>query len=218
MMRILRALVNKARNDYKELVPVLRKDLFSNVEMKNLSNDTHKRSVPLGVVRKIVNYQPVNRNEQIGKSYFLFSLLMCGINFKDINDWAFDHSSDDKILTFSRQKVLKERGYAPMLELKLFPDITKSLMAVYWGHSDTGRINRGLELIKQKIGYSGTLTFYCARHTFASIVFNELHISEELIQICLGHRSLKGSTDFYVKPNYEKIWEIQQNLYDLLMS
>ncbi|WP_394366876.1 integrase [Parabacteroides distasonis] len=55
---------------------------------------------------------------------------------------------------------------------------------------------------------------YTARHTWATIAYNDLRISKDDIAFCLIHASNHKITEFYIKPDYMKVDEINRKVID----
>lgn len=87
----------------------------------------------------------------------------------------------------------------------------------YAGSSNFNRaLNYGLKEIGEAVGIS-SLTMYCARHSFGSIVRNECRFSKDDVGFALNHIDHKTkTTDIYIKPDWKIIDDVQCKVMSLL--
>ena len=78
-------------------------------------------------------------------------------------------------------------------------------------------LNSGLKRIAKAIGYEENLTFYAARHSFATIARNDCRIEKSTVAECLNH-SQNTITDFYLVKDYTRIWDAQKIVYDYVLG
>ena len=79
-------------------------------------------------------------------------------------------------------------------------------------------LNRGLKEVGDLIDEEG-LTFYAARHTMATIAFNETDIDKMTIHDMLNHQlPVYKITDIYIKKDFKKINEANFKLIDYVFN
>ena len=79
-------------------------------------------------------------------------------------------------------------------------------------------LNRGMKEVGKEIDEEG-LTFYAARHTMATIAFNETDIDKMTIHDMLNHQlPVYKITDIYIKKDFRKINEANFKLIDFVFN
>lgn len=81
----------------------------------------------------------------------------------------------------------------------------------------TQHINAGLKRLIPEPPFN-KLSTYWARHSWATIAFNELGASVETISTALGHRHGSRITAIYINPDTRKVDELNRQLLDLLFK
>lgn len=175
---------------------------------------TAKRSLKIEDIRKIRDYQPVNRSEMIGKNMFMIMFMMCGINAVDLKNNLYQ---SDGRLNYNRSKVesrRKDRGFISVAipkEAKPYVDWYLSIKD-NWSNSKNLilAINKGLKSIAINIGIDQGISTYYARHSFATIARNDCKKHKEDVSIALNHTDRDTSTtDIYIAPDWSIIDEVQ---------
>ncbi len=175
---------------------------------------TAKRSLKIEDIRKIRDYQPVNRSEMIGKNMFMIIFMMCGINAVDLKNNLYQSEGR---LNYNRSKVegrRKDRGFISVAipkEAKPYVDWYLSIKG-NWSNSKNLilAINKGLKSIAKNIGIDEGISTYYARHSFATIARNDCKKHKEDVSIALNHTDRDTSTtDIYIAPDWSIIDEVQ---------
>ncbi|MDM1294329.1 phage integrase SAM-like domain-containing protein [Sphingobacterium sp. N143] len=175
---------------------------------------TAKRSLKIEDIRKIRDYQPLNRSEMIGKNMFMIIFMMCGINAVDLKNNLYQ---SDGRLNYNRSKVesrRKDRGFISVAipkEAKPYVDWYLSIKD-NWSNSKNLilAINKGLKSIAKNIGIDEGISTYYARHSFATIARNDCKKHKEDVSIALNHTDRDTSTtDIYIAPDWSIIDEVQ---------
>jgi len=165
---------------------------------------TAKRAVSLDTVRSLKALNLIDRPvDAFARDIFLFSLYMCGMAPVDI---AYLQKKDLKngFVCYHRRKtsqLLKVRWTAEMNvivsrhgnseSLYMLPLIKSAGTEARRQYlSATHLINRHLKKLGKEIGLTEPLTLYVARHTWASIAFNN-NVPVSVISQGLGHDSEK---------------------------
>jgi integrase len=154
---------------------------------------------------------------QDSQNYFALSYLGGGVNFKDMALWRWDKNVNNDRIVFTRSKterkdnqqpqsialsgriaeILAEYHYTPGYVLPVIFSTNQRTM----GHQIKGalkRINKDLKEIAKIAGVPNPdqITFYVARHTFATVLKTSGH-SVEMIKELLGHEDIK-TTQIYL--------------------
>ncbi len=175
---------------------------------------TAKRSLKIEDIRKIRDYQPVNRSEMIGKNMFMIIFMMCGINAVDLKNNLYQSEGR---LNYNRSKVegrRKDKGFISVAipkEAKPYVDWYLSIKD-NWSNSKNLilAINKGLKSIAKNIGIDEGISTYYARHSFATIARNDCKKHKEDVSIALNHTDRDTSTtDIYIAPDWSIIDEVQ---------
>lgn len=203
-MRILRAVFNRAVA--QQLTTDRR--LFSHV-YTGLARTT-KRALSLEQMRLITTLKPDSPQQQLARDMFLFSFYTRGMAFVDIAYLRRQNLSGG-MLVYKRHKtgqlitIRWERFMQEIVDRYAMPDSPYLLPLIgksngkersQYRHQQW-RINRDLKQIGQKAGLQQPLTFYCARHSWASIA-REMNIPIEVISQGMGHQS-ERTTTIYLK-------------------
>jgi integrase len=76
-------------------------------------------------------------------------------------------------------------------------------------------VNEHLKVIGEKLKIEG-LTFYAARHSWATIARNNCGVSMDDVAMCLNHKSGYNTTDQYVKKDWSIIDNANRKVIDYL--
>ena len=82
-------------------------------------------------------------------------------------------------------------------------------------HNYVKHIDAGLKRIIASEPYN-RLTTYWARHTWATLAYNELGASIDLISAALGHQYGSRVTAVYINPDLKRVDELNRQLLDLI--
>lgn len=223
----IKSIINKMKREFSDVTGTsqIANNVFSLFTLKQPAPSRHDRAVPVGVVKTIIRYSPKGKKQELAKDLFLLSLLTCGTNLCDF--WAMSPACfEGEALTYSRSKTADKRNDNARISLYVSPFVLdiirkygdqtgKRLFDLYNMYRTLNNLQHamssGLQEIKEAIGYDGTLTYYCARHTFATIAANELGVPVSVVSKCLNHAQ-KTVTSFYIKPDFKDVWEVQKGV------
>lgn len=218
-MRYLRTIFNEATDE--KLVNI---DLYpfgrNKYQIPQPSNN--KRALGNDDLVKIFQYQPEqNTWEEYAKDIWTLSLLCQGMNMKDISNLRYKNIQDDKII-FIREKT-KRTKKSNLMPIVVYINETVREIIQKWGNemtspnqfvfpicSDDDTATRNLKKIQQqikvinkhirhiatKLEIKQDVTFYAARHSFATTLKRQGRSIEE-IQEFLGHTD-KKTTERYL--------------------
>ena len=210
--RTLRALYNKAiKEKYVKEINYP----FSDFKISKFNTQTEKRAINWTDMQKIIDLDiPKESDLYDTQQIFIFSYFAWGINFTDIAtlEWS-DLKSN--VLKYTRSK--NGRSYTIPLIVEamnildnyrqyrsddyIFPILYKKRhKTATSSHNRIKKINRevndNLKKIGSLIGIDGDITFYVARHTFATVL-KKKGLPTPVIQEMMGHDSEK-TTQIYL--------------------
>lgn len=208
-LKQLRAIYNKAVDDgivHSSLNP------FQKIKLK--SSKTPKRAVSKREIDRIIalNLAGKHRHLTLARDLFMFSLYTRGMAFVDMCYLKRDNIRDNAI-------VYKRRKTGQWLQIKIEPPL-KALLNKY---ADTDspyllpmlrkddsykgyryiqrRLNKRMRQIGDMLGFDFPLTFYVARHTWATLAHDK-GIPLPVISESMGHTSEKTTRIYLAELNH----------------
>lgn len=195
---------------------------------------TEHRTLTTEQIRRMADIQG-DRYENYVRDVFLLSFCLIGINMIDIYNLKKD-ALDGDFLTYCRIKTKDRRQDRAKITIRVEPE-AKRLMSVCldsdsdylfffrrrYASEKTMQIVHN-EIIKRLRNYDPTLpaglTYYYARHTWATIAYNECGIDMQTIHEALNHASDASMkiTDVYVKKDFTRIWEANRKVLDYVFG
>lgn len=192
--------------------------------------DTEKRALTADQIRKImvIPDEPVLIRQNLARDIYMLSFYLVGMNSID-----FYHCTDldDGIITYMRRKTTGRRSDNALMRMRIEPE-AKALMEKYRdpsGHrifdfykryADASIFNNALNIGLKKIGEyikEPGLTFYSARHSWATIAVNDCDVDRYKVHEALNHVDEKMKvTDIYVKKDFSRIWRINRQVLEFL--
>lgn len=231
-LRIIRALINKAMYKYNtEEDEYIKNRVFKFIKIQS-PKPKQKRAIPVDVIRQIFNYHSeTDKRGQLARDLFIASFFLCGMNAIDFYNMEKNSYYDQK-LCYQRSKT-KDKRFDNAEIMVWIPDLVVPILQKYLdnkskylfvfrsenSHPQTfsSILNSGLKRIAKAIGYEENLTFYAARHSFATIARNDCRIEKSTVAECLNH-SQNTITDFYLVKDYTRIWDAQKIVYDYVLG
>jgi len=223
-LRIIKALINKAMYFYNtEEDEFINNRVFKFIKVQP-PRPKQKRAVPVDVIRKIYQYHSdTDKRGQLARDLFIASFVLCGMNAIDFYEIDRNAYHDQK-LCYQRSKT-KEKRFDNAEIVVCMPDLVVPILDKYlavdssylyrfheeYSHPQTfsSTLNCGLKRVAKAIGYDQNLTFYAARHSFATIARNDCRIDKTTVAECLNH-SQNTITDFYLARDYTRVWDAQK--------
>lgn len=179
-----------------------------------------KKAVDASIIRKVADYDPStkrwSKKLQCVKDMFLLSFCLAGMNPIDMftcdtyqngridycrtktrnkkKDSAFISVPIPKEIKAIFNKYRDNEGKRVFCFYKLFPDIIDMRCSIAYC----------MKVICTELEIE-PMTFYAARHSFATIARNECNVSMDDIALCLTHVSGHSITDTYVKPDFSRV-------------
>lgn len=200
----LRAIYNKAVEE-RIVAPVVHP--FSGVEIKK--EVTHKRAISRAEIEKVADANLGGRDEAtfLARDLFMFSLYTRGMAFVDMCHLVKDDLKGD-ILSYRRQKtgqLLEIRVEAPLGKLlrkyadENSPYLLPMLRPDESYHAFTciqRKLNKRMRKIGELLEFDFPLTFYVARHSWATLAQDE-GVPISIISAGMGHTS-ESTTHIYL--------------------
>lgn len=167
----------------------------------------------------------------LAKDVFMLSFFLVGMNSADL--FSCSQYRNGRII-YERQKTRNRRSDKALMSVKV-PDAAMSIFDKYRdrdkkgsGHvfrfwrmySDKGTfnaaINKGLKVVGERIGEPG-LTFYAARHSWATIAVNDCGIDKWTVHLALNHVDpATAVTDIYIKKSWKPVDEANERVIETL--
>lgn len=192
---------------------------------------TKKRSLTVEQIRSIKLYRvPDNMTGVIlARDVFIMSFLMAGMNTVDM--YYLGVPVGDR-LEYERRKTRTRRADKAFISINIEPELLPymerykdmvgdrafNFFMRYSSHKQfVHKVNKHLKVIGEDLGIKD-LTFYAARHSWATIARNECHISMDDISTCLNHKSAHDVTDTYIKKDWSIIDRTNRILLDYVFG
>ena len=197
----------KKYNDYDTGDMLIKNDPFKVYSPPKLEA-TKKRAVEKEIIRKIYDYHSDKEVPQMTRDLFLLSFFLCGMNLADVYDCK---PFADRV-EYTRKKTRDHKKEKPYLSLVIHPMVKdlidkyrdkegKRGFCFYQMYSNMPAfhqaVRRGIDVLRKELGIPD-LTYYVARHSFATIARNKCGISKDDVSLCLTHESGNSTTDTYI--------------------
>jgi integrase len=189
-----------------------------------------KRAITLEQLRRLRDYQPPEQDgrEELARDMFMLSFYLIGMNAVDL--YACPPSTG-KHITYYRSKTKSRRDDKAEFSVLIQPEATpllekyaggKQLLNIYERYAAVNNfnaaLNKGLKIIGNAIGVPN-LTFYAARHTWATLAENSAGIDKYTVHKCLNHVDEKMRiTDRYTKTDWRPVNRANRKVLDFLAS
>lgn len=213
-MRNIRAAFNYALdNEYTTAYP------FRKYKIKKEA--TKSRALSLVQLKQLLHAE---REEWIDKYVDLFFIIfgLRGINMADLCE--IKRIDSDGYIRYTRAKTHKH--YAVKVEPEILALINKHkgdkyLLNYFDTNHSHDQVSKQLNRSLRKIMYCGTpmfpdITAYWARHTLASVAYNDANCEMDTISDILGHSSGLSVTNIYVARSQRKIDDAMRKVFDLV--
>ena len=174
---------------------------------------TRKRSMTVEELRRLFDY-PVEEYAEIYRDMFRLIFMLIGINSADL--WALKSITREGRIEYKRAKT--GRFYSIKVEPEAMEIINKyrgvkRLLCIADRWSDHRNFRHQCNKALQRIGqmeskgrggkkintaeFEGVTTYF-ARHSWATIAYNDLQIPKDIIAQALGHSGSETVTDIYL--------------------
>lgn len=192
---------------------------------------TQKRALSIEQILAICNFDVPERNTGtlIARDVFVMSFLMVGINTVDM---FYLKPPKNGRLEYERRKTRTRRDDRAFISIRVEPELlpyierykdslNDRLFNFFIRYADTKQFVRKVNLNLKNIGEAlgiDNLTFYAARHTWATIARNECEVSMDDVAMSLNHKSGHNVTDTYVKKDWSVIDRANRKVLDFVFG
>lgn len=232
----MKAVYNKAKMEFNdEDAGIVRMPFnpFSKVKVKE--DVPEKRSVTIEQLKAIMAL-PDRKETQpnhmcrynLAKNVFILSFFLMGMNAADLYNCP---QQDGDRITYERTKTRTRRADKARISI-LIPPEAEAIIAKYRGkrdhyfsfaslYSTTNTFNQalahGLKEVGAEIGVPD-LQFYAARHTWATIAYNDAKVDKGVVSDALNHVDERMSvTDRYIRKDWSRIDEANRKVIDFVL-
>lgn len=232
-MSKIQAIFNKAKFEYNdEDLGIIRisNNPFAKYKIPKTPL-TKKRSLTSGQIRAIKEYNvPDNMTGTlIARDIFIMSFLMVGMNTVDM---FYLKPPVNGRLEYERRKTRTRREDKAFISIKVEPELEPYLdrykdmvgdrafnfFMRYTNHKQLiHKVNIHLKNIGNALSIPD-LTFYAARHSWATIARNDCGVSMDDVSLSLNHKSGHDITDTYIKKDWSIIDKANRKVIDYVFG
>lgn len=212
----LRAVHEKLRfqyNDEERGIVRIPWQPFSKVQLPKMNEASHVR-LTREQVQKLIDFVPADRNAAFARKVWLLSFGLMGMNYADL--WHYDGSFD--VIRYRRRKIAGMVGSGADMEVRVEPCVRGLVEALRvgdrfwfserWRRYDAAiaQLGKSFLSLTEELGFK--VTFYSARHSWASMARNEAGVDKWTVDECLCHQhnDLKMA-DIYIQRDFRHLWE-----------
>ncbi|GHV62577.1 transposase [Bacteroidia bacterium] len=221
----------KRYNDDDQDDNIIKRNPFKKLEIKR-NKHTEKRNISIADIRNIMNTPDSSLlRANFARDVFMLSFMFSGMNPIDL--YNVDEFKNGRI-SYNRHKTKSRRDDAAYISIKVEPEVMtlfekyrdKTGEKVFNFHNlycdphgfDTN-LNKGLKYIQKQCNIERHLTMYVARHSWATIARNDLHISKDDIAECLNHvDTTHAVTDIYIEKDFNVIDRANRKMVEYLFE
>ena len=205
---------------------------FENLEVKN-GEAAEKRAISAEKIREISALR-IDETAQpllsFSRDVFLLSFALMGANVADMFEWKADQYKDGRI-TYKRKKTRARRADGALISVEVQPEILPLLEKYadpdgvylfdfsrrYESSNNMGwSIGAQMKRLGAMIGEEN-LTFYAARHSWATIALNDAEVDKYTVHECLNHAGgAMAITDVYIKKNWTRLDKANRAVLDFV--
>ena len=193
---------------------------------------TRKRSMTVEELRRLFDY-PVEEYAEIYRDMFRLIFMLIGINSADL--WALKSITREGRIEYKRAKT--GRFYSIKVEPEAMEIINKyrgvkRLLCIADRWSDHRNFRHQCNKALQRIGqmerkgrggkkiitaeFEGVTTYF-ARHSWATIAYNDLQIPKDIIAQALGHSGSETVTDIYLDKDQKLVDAANRRVLDWVL-
>jgi len=227
-----RKILNLAKetfNDDDKGIHLIKVSPFPKFKIEQLE-ETEKRALTVEQIRIISNLpdERVLIRQNLARDIYMLSFYLVGMNSVD---FYYCTELKNNILTYKRRKTTGRRSDNALMQMRIEPEAQaliekyrdpsgRRIFNFYKRYADASifnnALNIGLKLIGKHID-EPRLTFYSARHSWATIAVNDCDIDRYKVHEALNHVDEKMKvTDIYVKKDFSRIWRINRQVLEFL--
>ena len=221
-----RKMLNLAKetfNDDDKGIHIIKVSPFPKFKIEPLE-ETEKRALTVDQINAIVSLpdERVLIRQNLARDLYMLSFYLVGMNSIDIY-YCTDLQGD--VITYKRRKTAGRRSDSALMQVRIEPeakalvdkyrDLTgRRIFNFYKRYSDASIFNNALNIGLKGVGSfisEPGLTFYSARHSWATIAVNDCNVDRYRVHEALNHVDEKMKvTDIYIKKDFSRIWKINR--------
>ncbi|MEB3801749.1 site-specific integrase [Flavobacterium columnare] len=227
-MRTIRAIFNKAidrKHIPKHIYP------FELYKVSALKKEAKREYLTADELKALENEDfSANKKQQFARDMYMFSYYCRGMNFIDMMKLNSSNLFEGKISYLRNKTGVSLEFEVPKPAIKILEHYNKQSYNKYLfplllsekmtnqqienrGHKKLGEINVALKEIMAHLEINKRITFYTARHTFATLLKFK-NISIDFIGQSLGHSDIKTTQTYLNKLPSQKLDLIIQDAFD----
>ena len=231
----LQAAYNSLMKEYNIDAQVIPFNPFSGIDVAQ-HEPPKKRALDMDKIMSIFEMkdEPLSKGTNgvrynLAKDVFMLSFFLVGMNSADL--FSCSQYKDGRII-YERQKTRNRRSDKALMSVKV-PDAAMSLFEKYRDTKDSGHvfrfwrmyadkgtfnaaINKGLKVVGKRIG-EPVLTYYAARHSWATIAVNDCGVDKWTVHLALNHVDpATAVTDIYIKKSWKPVDEANEKVIETL--
>lgn len=226
----IKALFNFAANEFNDEdsgVINIRSNPFNKIRIEKLQS-VNKRALTKEQLQSIFSLDTDNPTDKMAVDAFMLSFCLCGMNAKDLYECP---RCDDGRISYCRAKTKRRRSDNAYISLAIQPEIS-GIVARCEGdsvnmfnfrnkYSSVTTFNTSLSVSMRRIGKRlgiPNLTFYSARHSWATLAVNDCGIDTYIVHQALNHSSVIGVTDVYIKKSWKVLDDANRKILDYVFG
>lgn len=233
-IRKLKTVFLSACKEFNEDEINIRRDPFSKLQLPK-KIETKKRSVSANTLRAIYNLKDIPNYGKdmysvynVAKDIFILSFLLVGMNAVDL--FSCGPIDNDGYITYNRTKTKDRRSDMAEIRIKVpelayhiidkYKDNSGKYMLCFHQHYSNARflntiLSNGMMKVSKDIGEK--VTFYSARHSWATIAVNEVGIDKYTVHLALNHTDKTTAiTDVYIRKDFSVIDKANDKVIDYM--
>ncbi|MDP3445702.1 MAG: phage integrase SAM-like domain-containing protein [Ignavibacteria bacterium] len=220
------SLAKKEFNDEDEGIIRVRVSPFNKLKLPKVEKPKKRAlSVENIIAIRDADIKQIEKRKLLARDVFMLSFYLCGINSIDL---FYSPKIKDGRLTYKRSKTSERRKDGAEISIKIEPE-AQQLMKHYVSGANfkfsslyenpenfNKALNIGLKQLGKQIGIEG-LTYYAARHSWATIAANKCKIDIYTIHQALNHANKDMEvTEGYIDNDWSAIDEANRKVLDFL--
>lgn len=210
MRHLYREAMRRYNTDYDQ---VITNDPFTRYKVPRQQMRKGVRALTLEQLMAVYGYHGEGR-AQLARDCFIMSFCLMGMNGVDMYNCT---KMEDGVIKYNRTKTKGRRSDGAYIEVKVQPQVA-GLVELYKGRRRVfdfhqryatavnfqRALNIGLKEVGEAVGI-GDLTFYQARHTFATLSRNLMRFSKSDVDEALNHVGSYDIADVYIAKDFSII-------------
>jgi integrase len=228
----IRTIFNAAQREYNDYdrgeIPIPNRP-FERFKIKKARSikTAEQKALSIAQIRAIRGYTPTRKVDELARDCFMLSFYLCGMNSVDLYRCS---ELIEGAVRYYRAKVTGRRDDRAEMRVRVEPE-AQPLVDKYAGkgipevfdfcqrytHKDkfNAALNNGLKAVGKAAGVEG-LSFYYARHSWATIAANACGIPIDTVDDCLAHSDSRMAKKAYIKKDWTKIYDANRMVLDAI--